>query len=363
MALRNLLVLSASRKASSRRTPAGPGKSCWRIAALCVAIFALAIPACAAPVRLRVAWVDTPSQLTPLRAVLAARHPEIFPHLGHSYTFEPVHFAGSPPQIAALAAGDLEIGALGASSLALAITNAHLDMKIVGDVIQDGLPGHFNAYFAVKKNGPVQRIADMKGRRAAINALGSPVWIELHVALQRHGIGDHDYTVIEAAFPNMFAMIEADKVDLVPVISPKFAAAFDATGDYRKLFTAADVVGPNQASMWAMRADFIAAHRAALVDYFEDAMRASRWFLDPKNHAAAVAIAAAVTKAPIATIDYAFTAADVGRSPDLVPDVKAVQDEIDTAVALKLLPAPVMVAPTHVDLSMIAEAKTRLDGK
>jgi NitT/TauT family transport system substrate-binding protein len=230
-------------------------------------------------------------------------------------------------------------------------------------VIQDGLPGHFNAYFTVMKDGPVKRIEDMKGRRAAINALGSPVWIELHVALARHGLSDKDYTVIEAQFPNMFAMIEADKVDVVPVISPKLAAAFNATGRYAKLFTAAQEIGPNQAAMWAMRADFIAAHRPALVDYFEDAMRASRWFLDPKNHDAAIAIAQQVTKEPRETIDYAFTSADVGRSPDLVPNVKAVQEEIDTAHDLKLLPAAVKVAPDHTDLSMIEEAKHRLDGK
>lgn len=338
-------------------SPLSRGRRLWVVLVLSL----LAAPALAEPVKLRVAWVDTPSQLTPLRAVLAEQHPEIFPLLGKTYTFEPVHFAGSPPQIAALAAGDLGIGALGASSLALAITNAHLDMKIVGDVIQDGLPGHFNAYFAVKKDGPVQRIEDMKGRRAAINALGSPVWMELHVALARHGLGDKDYTVIEAAFANMFAMIEADKVDAVPVISPKLAAAFDATGRYRTLFTAAQELGPNQAAMWAMRGDFIAAHRAAIVDYLTDAMRATRWFLDPANHAAAIAIVEGVTKEPKANIDYAFTGADVGRSPDLVPNVKAVQEEIDTAASLKLLPAAVAVAPDHVDLSMIEEAKARLD--
>ncbi len=89
--------------------------------------------------------------------------------------------------------------------------------------------------------------------------------------------------MIEAQFPNMFAIIEADKVDVVPVISPKLASAFDATGRYAKLFIASQEIGLNQAAMWAMRGDFIAAHRAALVDYFEDAMRASRWFLDPRE--------------------------------------------------------------------------------
>jgi sulfonate transport system substrate-binding protein len=320
----------------------------------------LGATAFAEPVNLRVAWVDTPSQLTPLRAVLAKEHPEIFPHLGKSYRFEPIRFQGSPPQITALAAGELEIAALGPSSLALAIINAHLDMKVVGDVIQDGLPGHFNAYFAVRKDGPIKRIDDMKGRRAAINALGSPIWMELHVALARHGLGDKDYVVIEANFANMFSLIENDKVDIVPVISPKSSKRFEDTGRYRPLFTAAQELGPNQAALWAIRAETIKQHRAALVDYFADAIRATHWFLDPANHAAAIAIAQSVTKEPKENIDYAFTARDVGRSPDLVPNVAAIQHEVDTAAELKLLPRKLTIAPGAVDLSMIAEAKTRL---
>jgi NitT/TauT family transport system substrate-binding protein len=325
------------------------------------ALIAGTVSASADPVRLRVAYVDTPTQLAPLRPVLADRHPEIFAHLGKSYSFEPVHFAGSPPQIAALATGDLEIGALGPSSLALAITNAHLDMRVVGDIMQAGIPGYFDAYFAVKKDGPVKTIEDMRGRRAAINALGSPVWMELHIALQKHGLGDKDYTVIEAQFPNLFAMIEADKVDVVPVISPKFSHDFDASGRYRALFTSADAVGPNQAGLWAMRADFIAAHRAALVDYFEDSMRVVRWFLDPKNHDEAVSIAQSVTKEPRDAVEYAFTTGDVYRSPDLVPNVKAIQQEVDEAAGMKLLPQEVALTPRYVDLGMIAEAKSRLN--
>jgi sulfonate transport system substrate-binding protein len=70
-----------------------------------------------------------------------------------------------------------------------------------------------------------------------------------------------------------------------------------------------------------------------------------------------------VTKQPCDTIDYAFTGADVGRSPDLVPNVEAVQEAIDAALDLKLLPAAVKIVPDHTDLSMIEEAKRRLDGK
>jgi hypothetical protein len=47
-----------------------------------------------------------------------------------------------------------------------------------------------------KKAGTVQRIEDMKGRRAAISALGPPLWMELHIVLQKHALIDKDYIVV-----------------------------------------------------------------------------------------------------------------------------------------------------------------------
>jgi ABC-type nitrate/sulfonate/bicarbonate transport system substrate-binding protein len=38
----------------------------------------------------------------------------------------------------------------------------------------------------------------------------------------------------------------------------------------------------------ASRAGFLAAHRAAMVDFFEDMMRVIRWYRDPANHDAAL---------------------------------------------------------------------------
>jgi len=57
---------------------------------------------------------------------------------GKSYRYEPLRFQGSTPQIQALAAGELEIAAFGPSALALAVLNAHLDLRIIADVMQDG---------------------------------------------------------------------------------------------------------------------------------------------------------------------------------------------------------------------------------
>jgi sulfonate transport system substrate-binding protein len=318
--------------------------------------------ATAEPLKLRVGWAQAPSQLTPLVQELMKRHPDRFRHLDKSYVLEPVRFQGSTPQIQGIAAGELEIAALGPSSFAIAVNNAHLEMRIVADLMQDGMSDYFATWWAVRKDGPIRDYADMKNRRAAINALGAMTDMLLHESMRRHGVADNDFTVIEANFANMLAMIENDKVDLVPVM-PQFSHDFDATGRYRALFTIADVTGPAQVGMWTVRAEFLAANRAALVDFFEDYIGAQRWFLAAANREEALAIAQAVTKESKESLAYAFTKRDLYRSPDLMPNIKAVQKDIDEAVAMKLLPARIEVMPHYVDLSLVEEAKARIDGK
>ena len=103
--------------------------------------------------------------------------------------------------------------------------------------------------------------------------------------------------------------------------------------------------------------------RPALIDFFEDHIRARRWFLDPKNRDEAIAITADITKLPKEKLAFAFTKEDFYRSPDARPELTSVQKEIDEAVKLGVLPKPVQISPKHVDLSLIEEAKKRIDGK
>jgi hypothetical protein len=76
-----------------------------------------------------------------------------------------------------------------------------------------------------------------------------------------------------------------------------------------------------------------------------------------------MAITVAFTKQSPESLAFAFTKDDVYRSPDLAPVIPPVQKDIDQAVEMNLLPARIDVAPAHVDLSMIEEAKARLDKK
>jgi hypothetical protein len=79
-----------------------------------------------------------------------------------------------------------------------------------------------------------------------------------------------------------------------------------------------------QILMRVARAGYIENHRAALVDYFEDEIRELHWYLDPKNHDAAVTIVSNYTKIPKERLDpWLFTKKDTYRDPNDLPDLAA----------------------------------------
>jgi NitT/TauT family transport system substrate-binding protein len=308
------------------------------------------------PVTIKIGWAQAPGHMAPV----LYQNKAILKHFGKSYIADPIRFQGSTPQIQALASGELHVAAFGAPALVLAITNAKQDARVVADVLQDGVGDYYTAPFLVKKNGPIKTVQDLKGKRVATNAIGSSSDAAMRIYLRKNGLQDRDFTSVEANFANMPAMIADGKVDMMS-LQPQFARGFIDTGDYVPLFTTKDAIGPSQLVFWAMRADFIAKNRAALVDFFEDHIRAMRWFLDPKNHDQAVDIAAAALKTPKENLDYAFTKADFYRSLDARPLVDGIQRDIGDALQLGILKEGVDISPRYVDLSLIEEAKKRLD--
>jgi ABC-type nitrate/sulfonate/bicarbonate transport system substrate-binding protein len=336
--------------------------SAWLSAAAVLGLLIASVGAGSAePWKIRVGWVVTPGHLAPLIVELGKRHPEVFKHLGKSYVMDAVHFRGTSLEIQAQAINELDVASFSSAALALAITNAHLDEKLVADVVGDGMNGYFSGTFVVRADSGIKKVEDLKGKRVAINTIGSAADEAMRTMLHRHGLKDSDFTTVETNFANMPAMFEEGKVDMI-IVLPQFAHGILGNPKYRVLFTARDAVGPTQAVMWAMRGDVIKAHRPALVDFFEDHIRARRWFLNPKNHDEAIDIVADVTKLPKDKLEFAFTKADFYRSPDAMPDVASVQKEIDDSVKQKVLPKPIQIAPDHVDLSLIEEAKKRIDG-
>jgi len=326
-------------------------------------IFALLIAGSAAaqPVKIRVAYVVPVANW----ASLLFEKPGLARHNGKSYTFEAVHFQGTPQMITALANNELEIADLAFASLAIAVQNAGMDdLRVIADEFQDGVDGYYTDEYFVLKDSAIKSVKDLKGRIVATNVAGSAVDIIMRAMLRKNGLDDRkDVTTIETAFPNMKATLLSKKADAIPGVIP-FAFDPELRGAARVLFTQKEVVGRTQMILWAARSGFLQKNRAAMVDFMEDSIRAARWYLDPKNHAEAVEIAARVSKRPAAGFDkWLFVKAgqngDYYRDPDMKPDLKALQANIELQHQLGLVKASVEVAK-HADLSVIEEAAKRL---
>jgi NitT/TauT family transport system substrate-binding protein len=308
------------------------------------------------PLKIRGAWVAPIANWSSIWL----QKKDLAVHFGQSYEFEAVRYAGTPPMITAIANNELEIGNLAFSTLPIAIVNAGMDdIRVISDDFQDGVEGYASNDFEVLADGPIQKVEDLKGKVLATNAMGSGVDVAMRAMLRKHGLeANRDYTIIEAPFPAMKSMLAEKKADLITGVLP-FKLDPELKGMARVLFTMRDAIGPSQFVMWSARKPFIDAHRAALVDFLEDSLRITHWYLDPKNHDAVAGIVSQLTKQPPERFSWLFTKQDYYRDPNMVPDLGALQKNVDMTKDLGFVQASFDVK-AHSDLSLITEAAKRL---
>ena len=322
-------------------------------------VFALALGGAAAaqtPVKIRVAWV---APLANWGSILLEKK-DLAKHFGKSYTVETMRFAGTPPMVTAIANNELEIANLTYSTIPIAIGNAGLDdLRVIADEFQDGVGNTYSNAFNVLADGPIQKVEDLKGKVLATNAAGSAVDVAMRAMLRKAKLEDkRDYTVVEAPFPAMKAMLAEKKADLIPAVLP-FSTDPELKKISRVLFTTKDAVGVTQFSVWMARKSFIDKNRAAMIDFMEDMLTITRWYQDPKNHDEVAKIASNITKVPPERFGWLFSKADTYRDPNLIPNVEALQRNVDTTRDLGFVKKKIDISK-YVDLSLAQEAAKRL---
>ncbi|HKT19875.1 MAG TPA: ABC transporter substrate-binding protein [Stellaceae bacterium] len=314
----------------------------------------------ASPVTIRAGWVVLPADLLPM----LPDTPQLTRHMGKSYTLEPQHFAGTPQMITALAAGAIDTGSLAFSSLPLAIENAKLgSLRVIADCFQDGYPGYHTNTYRVRADSPIKNVKELKGKVLATNIQGSAVDLAMRVMLKKHGLNDRtDVSIIEAPFPAMKSLLAEKKADLIPAVLP-FSADPELQKISRPLFTQEDAIGRTQMIIHTMRGEFIDQHRDAVIDMLEDMLRVLHFYQDPKNHEEAVKLVAKATKQPAERFEkWIFTKEDYYRNPEGLPDLKALQANIDVQKELGFLKTPLDVKK-YADLDLVRAADKRVSNK
>jgi sulfonate transport system substrate-binding protein len=233
------------------------------------------------------------------------------------------------------------------------------DLRVIADEFQDGNAGYYSNEFMVLADGPIKKVEDLKGKAVATNVAGSAVDIAMRAMLRKHGLEDkRDYTVVEAQFPTMRAMLAEKKVDLVPAVLP-FAYDPELRRIGRTQFDTKDAVGITQFSMWTARKAFIDKNRSALTDFMEDTLRIVHWYLDPANHREVMEISARSTRQPADRFAWVFTNKDLYRNPNMMPDIAALQRNVDLTRDLGFIKASFDVNK-FADLSVVQDAAKRL---
>jgi NitT/TauT family transport system substrate-binding protein len=191
--------------------------------------------------------------------------------------------------------------------------------------------------------------------------IGAAVDIGGRAVLAKHGLEfPHDYSIIEANFPTIGAMLLQGKADVVSLVPP-FNYAPDVQKGAHTLFTMRDGMGASQMIVLVARTGFLKKNKVALEDFFDDMVRGFHWILDPANREAGIKFVAEVAKQPEALFTpYFLTHKDQYRDPNGIPDLKALQQNIDTQVKFGFLKHSIDVKK-YSDLSFVERAAKRFE--
>jgi sulfonate transport system substrate-binding protein len=313
----------------------------------------------AEPVKIRVSWVAI---VTNMPSILALK-PDLMRHNGKSYVFEPTHYASTPLMTPAIATDELDIATFAYSTFAAAILKAGLsDLRVIADELQDGVDGYYSDEYFVRKDDPIRTVEDLKGKILATSGIGGAMDVPMREMLKKHGLDPmKDVTIVEVSMPNLHVALAEKKVDFITSPLP-FSMDPSLRAMARTLFTQSEAAGPTQMILWSARTGFIEKNRAALVDFLEDTIRARRWYADPANHDEMVKLVTAFTKQSADHYDsWLFTKHDYYRNPDDLPDLGALQQNVDTLDEMGLLAGKIDVK-AYSDLSLVKEAAARVNG-
>jgi sulfonate transport system substrate-binding protein len=210
----------------------------------------------AEPVKLRIGWqkfgvLALAKQTGALEKRLA----------GKNVTIEWSEFNSGPPLLEALGAGAVDFGPTGDVPPLFAQT-AGGNLLYVGSYRP---PAGFHGIL-VKKDSPIQSLADLKGKKVAYKR-GSSAQALIFKALATAGLTPDDVENIDLPPPDAAAAFKNGSIDAWSIWDPFYAVA-EADPDTRVLATSEGIV--DAWGFWLGNGDFVAAHPDIITDLLDE---------------------------------------------------------------------------------------------
>ncbi|WP_082551296.1 sulfonate ABC transporter substrate-binding protein [Pseudorhodoferax sp. Leaf265] len=191
----------------------------------------------------------------------------------------------------------------------------------------------------VTKDSPIQSVADLKGRKVALNK-GSNVHYLLVKQLEKHGLKLADIQPVYLAPADGRAAFESRNVDAWVIWDPFQAAAEKATGARVLADGTPGVV--NNYQYYLGERGFVQKNPKVVQALFADAVEQGIWL--KKNLRQAAELIAPLQGLPVDVVELALSRYEFNVQP-ITREVAADQQRIaDTFHALKLIPKPIKVS-------------------
>lgn len=128
--------------------------------------------------------------------------------------------AGGGDSIVQLAAGNLDVAATGAGATLWNAIALGFPVKIVAPLHTERPPLATPLVISAKRVDEIKSAADLRGKRIAINNVGSAVEYWVYAALQRAGVSMDEVTIVSMPFPQMAAALDAEAIDAAVITEP-----------------------------------------------------------------------------------------------------------------------------------------------
>jgi sulfonate transport system substrate-binding protein len=191
-----------------------------------------------------------------------------------------------PAVVQALAAGAIPAGDIGvAPALIAAARKLPLVAPALGGI---GTPTHpFNRIMTLE-DSPIRSVADLKGKKIALNQRGTMEDLVLPALKMSHGIGPEDLEIVLIPAPNQPQALSQRLVDAI-FVNPPIDAVAERKFNARTVINLADFVPYIGYGTFAFRQDFVEAYPDAAMRLMKAWIRTCRWIDDNRVQANAVA--------------------------------------------------------------------------
>ncbi len=198
-----------------------------------------------------------------------------------STRFESQRFTEFPTVVEALKAGDLQATFL-LAPLAMVLREQGVPVKIVYLGHRDG------STVMVKKDGPIQSIRDLKGKKFARPSRFSNQYLVITKLMEDQGMKPGDIDFVDMAPPDMYQALAQGEIDAYFVGEPHAAKA-EVSGVGRVLYHAKDIWPQFISCVLVVRQELIDNHPDVVRDLVRGIAESGEWAEQNRLKAAKVA--------------------------------------------------------------------------